>query len=91
MDAFGKEYLSLMLAKSVSQFSIKFYMQSVIVCLKKMFNGETVFHLTEKIVLLQQKGLTQIIIKFRAEKKLHISIIHQSILLRDTKRRAPER
>ena len=45
MDAFGKEYLSLMLAELVSQCSIKFYRQSVMMCLKKMFNGKIVFHL----------------------------------------------
>ena len=33
---------------------------------------------TEKIVLLQVKGLMHIILKFRAEKYLHISIIHRS-------------
>ena len=33
---------------------------------------------TEKIVLLQVKGLIHIIVKFRAEKYLHISIIHRS-------------
>ena len=33
---------------------------------------------TEKIVLLQVKGLIHIIVKFRTEKYLHISIIHQS-------------
>ena len=34
---------------------------------------------TEKIVLLQVKGLIQIIVKFRTEKKIaHIFIIHQS-------------
>ena len=42
-----------------------------------MFNGEIIFHFkkeTENIVLLQMKGLTQIIDKFRTKKvSLHIS------------------
>ena len=41
------------------------------VCLKKMFNGEIIFQFekeTGKIVLLQMKGLIQIIAKFRTEK-----------------------
>ena len=33
---------------------------------------------TEKIVLLQVIGLIHIIVEFRTEKYLHISIIHQS-------------
>ena len=33
---------------------------------------------TEKIVLLQVKGLIHIIVKFRTEKYLHNSINHQS-------------
>ena len=33
---------------------------------------------TEKIVLLQVKGLIHIIVKFRTEEYLHISINHQS-------------
>ena len=48
------------------------------VCLKKMFKGEIIFHFkkeTEKIVFLQVKGLIQIIAKFRTEKIfLHVSL-----------------
>ena len=48
------------------------------VCFKKMFNGEIIFHFkkeTEKIVLLQMKGLIQITDKFRTEKiSLHVSL-----------------
>ena len=46
MDAFGKEYHPWILAESVSQCSIKFEMQSVMACLKEIFNWETtIFHL----------------------------------------------
>ena len=38
MDAFGKEYHPRILAESVSQCSIKFEMQSVMACLKEIFN-----------------------------------------------------
>ena len=48
------------------------------VCLKKMFEREIIFHFkkeTEKIVLLQMKGLIQIIDKFMTEKiPLHVLI-----------------
>ena len=61
--------------------------------LKKMFNGEIIFHFkkeTEKIVLLQMKGLIQIIAKFRTEKiSLHVSHHPQNILLRGMKYCAP--
>ena len=53
-------------------------MQSVMMCLMKMFEGEIIFHFkkeTEKIVLLQMKGLIQIIGKFKTEKvSLHVSL-----------------
>ena len=46
-------------------------MQSVIVCLREMFDGE-LYLISErdcvKIVLLQVKGLIQIIVKFRTKK-----------------------
>ena len=58
------------------------------VCLKEMFiNGETTFHFkkeTEKIVLLQMKGLIQIIAKFR-----NVSHHPQNTLLRGMKYCAP--
>ena len=48
------------------------------VCLNKMFNAEIIFHFkkeTEKIVLLQIKGLIQITDKLRTKKiYLHISL-----------------
>ena len=55
--------------------------------LKKIFDGEIIFHLkkeTEKIVLLQVKGLIQIIVKFRTEKIfLHVSLsLPRNIILR---------
>ena len=55
--------------------------------LKKMFDGEIIFHLkkeTEKIVSLQVKGLIQIIDKFRTEKiSLHVSLsLPQNIILK---------
>ena len=37
------------LAESVSHFSIKFEMQSVMVCVKKIFNGEITFHLRGRL------------------------------------------
>ena len=52
----------------------KFYMQSVMVFLitRKIFNGNIIIvHLkndAEKVVLLQVKGVMQIIVKFRAGK-----------------------
>ena len=47
--------------------------------LKKMFDGEIIFHF-QKTVLLQVKALIQIIVTFRTEK---ISLYHpQNILLR---------
>ena len=57
---------------------------------KEMFNGEIIFHLkkeTEKIMLSQLKGLRQIIVKLRIEKKyMNVSIIHHtSLVLRETK------
>ena len=73
---------------SVSQCYIKFYMLSVMMCLKTrkcLFNVGimTMLHSafkkdTEKVVLLEVKGLIQIIVKFKAEKNLctFLSIKH---------------
>ena len=82
MGAFGKEYHLWMfaeLSQSVSSVLSSFKCSSIMVCLKKMLNGEMSFKKdTEKIVLLKVKVLINIVM-FRSKKKLHISIIrHQS-------------
>ena len=63
-----------MLAKLVSQtsqYSIKFEMQSMMVCLKKMFNGKIIFHLKRRLKKLTiSDRLDTITVKFRTEKKL---------------------
>ena len=58
---------------------------------KCLFNGEIMLHSafnkdTEKVVLLEVKGLIQIIVKFRAEKILRM-FLSPNILLRDMKYR----
>ena len=56
---------------------VTFWMQLVMMNLKKMFDREVIIHLrkeTEKVVLLQVKDLMQIFVKFRTEKiSLHVS------------------
>ena len=80
MDAFGKVMSEwVMPDESVSQ-SV-FYQVLNPISEKKMFKGEIIFHLKRilKRLLLQLKGLIQIIVKFKAEKNFaHISIIHQT-------------
>ena len=58
-------------------------------CLKKIFNGEITFHSSfkkssEKDVLLEVKGLIQIMVKFRAETILRL-FLSTNIYLRGTK------
>ena len=78
MGAFGKKYHLWMFAESQSAVFyqvLKIKCSSIMVCLKKMLNGELLLKKdTEKIVLIKVKGLIHIV-KIRT-KKSHISIIH---------------
>ena len=66
-----------MFHESVSQFYLSYQVlnaASDMVCLKKMFNGEIIFHFkkkAEKIVLLQMKSLIQITNKLSP----HVSLL----------------
>ena len=85
------EGISLMNADSVSQSVLSsFKCNPMMVCLKKMFNGE-ICHLKQRLkrLSLQVKCPIQIIVKFRTEKICghfyQLGIIHQSSFERGTK------
>ena len=68
MGAFGKEYHLWMFDELVSSVLSSLKSSSIMVCLKKILNGEMSFKKdTEKIVLLKVKGLIHIV-KFRTKK-----------------------
>ena len=47
----GRNITQWMLAESVSQYSAKFYMQSVMVFSNNLFNGEITFHLKRILIV----------------------------------------
>ena len=52
MNGSGKEHHSWVLAKSASVFTIMFQMHCVMVCLRKIFNREIIFHLKRRRKIL---------------------------------------